>query len=119
MHKKREVGSVEVKPWDIDWFVCTADADDVKYAKENNKELKIGDELWRTANGFGPFFPDHNHWAGSYLSGEKDEILVAAAAPVMLDALKKVVDTKNGLTSDQLLDVVEKAIKCAETGEWT
>jgi hypothetical protein len=74
-------------PWEIDWYICTADASDVKHAEKNGKEMAIGDELWRVPVSIGPMTADHNHWAGWHLNADEDDARLIAAAPDLLDAL--------------------------------
>ena len=82
------------KVWDIDWFICTADGADVKYARSKpdpNLNLKVGDELWRAVQGIGPITSSHNHWAGNHLDCTEEQARVAAAAPALLRALRRMV----------------------------
>lgn len=75
----------------IDWFICQADDNDIKHANSAPKAgdpdyrrkgpnpvrkpgLKRGDELWRTAHGVGPFYPDHDHWSGNHISGSQAQL---------------------------------------------
>ncbi len=55
--------------WEIDWYICCADASDVA----RSPELALGDELWRVPLSIGPISADHNHWAGEHLSLEPGE----------------------------------------------
>lgn len=60
---------------EVEWFICRADAGDVKFwtteAKKSERvpDMKVGDELWRVALSIGPVSVDHNHWAGDHLTG--------------------------------------------------
>lgn len=76
-------------PWSIDWYVCTADANDVAYANEKGKRLSIGDELWRMARSIGPVSVDNNHWAGWHLDVSEEDARLISAAPDMLELLEE------------------------------
>ena len=52
-------------PWEIDWYIC----------REGNKEL------WRVPRSIGPACTDHNHWAGNYITVDKADARLIAAAP--------------------------------------
>lgn len=75
------------EPWEIQWFRCTADSDDVKFAKSEGRTIKVGDELWRVPHAIGPIGTDHSHWVGEHLTGEPEDWQLVSAAPVMQDAL--------------------------------
>lgn len=77
------------EPWHIDWYVCTADTDDVKYAKSKGRTIKVGDELWRVPRSIGPISTNHCHWAGQHLDVSEDEAYLAAAAPVLQEAVHR------------------------------
>jgi hypothetical protein len=65
--------------WTVDWSICTANTSDVAYAQKEGQEIKVGDTLWRVAQGVGPLYPEHNHWTGPHLSGnEADAELIVA-----------------------------------------
>lgn len=83
-----------MKTWDINWYVCRADAADVEYARgkqEPNLELQVGGELWRVPHGIGPLTVEHSHWAGDYIDCTEKQARVAAAAPAMLALLRSIV----------------------------
>ena len=47
--------------WEIDWFICRADAKDVEWQAtrhlkkgETRRVLSVGDELWRVPRAIGP-----------------------------------------------------------------
>lgn len=82
------------KQWDINWYICRADASDVEYARgkqEPDLDLQVGDELWRVPQGIGPLTVEHSHWAGRYIEGTEKQLRVAAAAPAMLALLRSIV----------------------------
>jgi hypothetical protein len=64
-----------VKRWEVDWYVCRADHEDVAFEKKQAREEKrrpkfteTGAELWRSARSIGPIAIDHSHWGGYQLS---------------------------------------------------
>jgi len=82
--------------WEITWFTCRADANDVKHEAtrklkrgEQRRDLKVGDALWRVAKSIGPISPDHCHWAGWHLGVDEDEARLIAAVPELVEALRK------------------------------
>lgn len=101
-------------PWEIRWYECTADSNDVAYAKKEGEQLKVGDVLWRVPYCIGPVAIDHNHWAGDHLDvGEEDAHLVATA-PLLYEALERLAKEANGPvitenTYDYALYVLAKA----------
>ena len=85
--------SEPVKPWDIDWFICRANAKDVAFAEDEGKPTPaaVGDEMWRVARGIGPFSPDHDHWSGHNLGNVGvEDVVTAAYAPVMKRLLERI-----------------------------
>jgi hypothetical protein len=82
----------EVEAWKVEWYECRADGEDV--AADPKK--KVGDILWRVARGIGPFGPEHDHWSGWNLGGTEEDIAVAAQAPRMLEALRRILNADNG-----------------------
>lgn len=74
-------------PWQVSWYVCHANMEDVKYQKtrplsrgEKRRNLKVGDELWKQATSIGPLFTDHDHWSGYHLSCSNEDALFIAAS---------------------------------------
>ena len=108
----------EIKPWEIHWYECPADAADVKYAKNEGREIKVGDALWRVPIAVDVISPEHDHWAGWHLGhGEEvaKAVTMAAASPVMLHVLKSVLEYEN--ISLITKTEIEFVIKLAEEGE--
>lgn len=80
------------RPWDISWYRCRMNANDVAYAKkEGNPNAKIGDIMWRSAKSIGPVSPEHDHWSGTSLGCiEEDAQFIAESrtlGPAMAKAL--------------------------------
>ena len=92
-------------PWDIGWYICRADSEDVKYEKtrklkkgETRKSLKAGDELWRVPKGIGPIEMDHNHWSGNYLAcSEEDANFIAAARTLLPEAMEEIEELRRNV----------------------
>lgn len=112
------------KPFEIEWYECRADEDDVAYSKTKvaqlagAKRVKTGDVMWRAIRGIGPLAPDHDHWAKWHIGiGDEEEkaALMMAASPVLVYTLKQVLSRTS--MSNLLREEVEAAIKLAETGE--
>ena len=70
-------------PWPIQWYVCIAEADDVK----SNNTLVLGDTMWRSAQAIGPLSPNHDHWAGWHLTMNEADARLASFAPQIAEAL--------------------------------
>jgi hypothetical protein len=111
------------EPWTVAYYICRADANDVKHERERplkrgeaRRDLKAGDELWRQPLSIGDIAPDHCHWAGSHLScdeetaervcalwnalaGIPDPAGFVAAAMGMREALRQIADDAS-LNSD-------------------
>lgn len=85
------------EPWEIDWFICRMDRNDVAYAiKEGKSNAKVGDELWRVPRSIGPIGIEHNHWAGWYLTVKPDDAYLIAAAPKLLHAANEALNVLLG-----------------------
>lgn len=106
-------------PWDINWYVCTADANDVKHAKSQGKEMEVGHEFWRVPQSIGPISVDHNHWAGHHLDVTEEQARLIAAVPVMLAALKDICGNGDGTGRNPqlMVDAARDAIRKAEGNE--
>jgi hypothetical protein len=85
--------------WNIDWYICRADRDDVAANKASAKPLKVGDEFWRVPRSIGPISVEHNHWAGYHLDISVEDALKIAAVPEMVELLQWL-DKKGGLGLD-------------------
>lgn len=103
----------DVKPWPIEWYVCTADSSDVAYSKTQGKIINVGDELWRVPYCIGPIGVDNNHWAGDHIDADDEVIHLAASAPVLLHAVKQALADPGNLT-DQTRRLLEEALAIAE-----
>ena len=68
-------------PWEIEWYECRADADDVKARQAK----KIGELFWKFPTAIGPLMANENHWAGMYLDVEEADARLIAAAPDLLE----------------------------------
>lgn len=106
------------EPWEIGWFECLANRDDVEFDKKQPKGKQrgvgIGDPLWRVPLVVGPVGVDHNHWAGNHLTCEEADAYKIAAAPVMLWTLKEAL-LRCSMSNSMRVEI-EDAIKLAETG---
>ena len=100
--------------WVVNWFICRADADDVK-AKTAKK---IGEELWRVPWSIGPISCDENYWAGSHISCEQNDIdfilsanpeTVAKLAEIAI-AAKNLVDVKGRHHTGQAYEKLEALV---------
>jgi len=77
-------------PWEISWYNCKMDKEDVEHAKsKGNANAKVGDIMWRSARSIGPVSVEHCHWAGSYLDGSEADIILMSSAPDLLLELQK------------------------------
>lgn len=78
--------------WNIEWFICRRDASDVAYELSiGNPDAKVGDELWRVPKSIGPLEVSHDHWAGYHIDCEEKDARLAAAAPLMYEALQEMI----------------------------
>lgn len=73
-------------PWEISWFVCRMDAQDVAHAKSNGNEAAVvGDEMWRLPKSIGPLRVEHDYWAKYHLGlTEESDARLIADAPLLL-----------------------------------
>ena len=100
-------------PWEIEWYECRADADDVKARQAK----KIGELFWKFPTAIGPLMANENHWAGMYLDVEEADARLIAAAPELLEAVKVLVEN-GGIGPEQMFHDARAAIAKA-TGENT
>ena len=71
-------------PWEIEWYECRADHEDVKARTAK----KVGDLLWRVPKQIGPLSVGKNHWAGDHLDVSEVDAHLIAAAPKLLTTLR-------------------------------
>jgi len=77
-------------PWEIDWYICTANQFDVDYALKATKTvIQVGDELWRVPRSIGPVTIDHDHWAGWHLRVEPSVAEAIALLPTLAQLVKE------------------------------
>jgi hypothetical protein len=90
---------MSVKPWEINWCICRADAHDVAAAKEARQEGKkiavpnVGDEFWRVPLSIGPLSVEHDHWAHWHISGPVEDAVMASYAPVFEAIIKELLES--------------------------
>ena len=76
--------------WPIEWFVCKADTDDVRFAKtEERKTIRVGSEMWRVPYSIGPISIDHNHWARHHLALTNRQAIIISNLPIYLANMRK------------------------------
>ena len=110
--------SEAIQPWDVQWYECRANSEDVKFAKSEGRRIKVGSVLWRAPLVVGPFAADHDHWAGWHIGMGEDiekQVHLAASSPVLLATLKEVLGRCS--MSNLMRDEIKAAIKLAEEGQ--
>lgn len=101
-------------PWEINWYECRMDRDDVAYAhKEGNLSAKVGDVLWRSPRSIGPCEIENSHWGGDLLTVEEADARLIAAAPDLLFWMRYIAEQTN---VQHIQDTARNAIAQA-TGE--
>jgi len=91
--RQQPIPEAIVKRWEVDWYVCRADRDDVAYEKQRAKEegrkaayTEAGAEMWRMARGIGPITAEHAHWGGLLLELDKRQVDWVTRACVSYEA---------------------------------
>jgi hypothetical protein len=101
------------KPWEVTWYRCLADQADVALAAKEGRNLSVGDELWRVAHAIGPVSPEHDHWAGAYLSATDKHVRLVSAAPVMHEVLTLAQDALQKGQTTLALKLIQKGLEAA------
>lgn len=98
-------------PWTISWYNCTMDKEDVEHAKsKGNMNAKVGDVLWRAPRSIGPCGSEHSHWGGDLLTVEEADARLIAAAPDMLETLKRLREMCADFGANTACEVASAAI---------
>lgn len=98
-------------PWEITWFHCRMDADDVKHAEsKGDLTAKVGDVLWSAPKSIGPCEIEHSHWGGDLLDVEEADARLIAAAPDLLEACKTLVHLRE---TEDWMETLHKAVNQA------
>lgn len=107
------------EPWPIDWYKCIANRQDEIDGASSG--LREGDEMWRVARSIGPIYINRNHWSGEHLEGERHEITLAAAAPLLLHVIEELLKRKDDILHNTYaigpeIQALEDAVKIAKMG---